>query len=141
LRKEWDVFRNANRFPKQAAAAVAVVALAAPATSAATPSAAQDHRSPDAVDAAIEAQQAQRNYEHLTRLEERRQAPGYLDHRSADAQDSGWVRSAEPLKIVGSPGFDWVDVSIGAGTILGLLMITLSAMFTVVHRRNRAATT
>lgn len=133
------MFRNSHRF--QVAAAVAVVALAAPATSAASPREAQDHRSPDAVDAAIEAQQAQRNYEHLRGLEGRRQAPGYVDHRSPDAQDSGWVKSPEPLKIVESPGFDWGDASIGAGTVLGLLLITLSVMFTAVHRRNRAATT
>jgi hypothetical protein len=39
-----------------------------------------------------------------------------------------------------SGGFDWGDAGIGAGAVLGLLLIGLSVTFTVVHRRNRTAT-
>lgn len=131
------MFRNTHRLPKQLAAAIAVVALAAPATSAAY----QDHRSPDAVDAAIEAKQRQSNEQHLRGLEARRTEPGYVDHRSPDAQDSGFVRSPEPAKIVESSSFDWGDAGIGAGGVLGLLLISMSVMFTVTHRGNRTATT
>jgi hypothetical protein len=133
--------RNTHRFSRQLAAAIAVVALAAPATSVALPREGIDHRSPDAVDAAIQAQEAQRNYEYVQSLDERRQAPGYVDHRSPDAQDSGWQSPPAPPEIAVSSGFDWGDAGIGAGTVLGLMLITLSVMFTVVHRRNRTATT
>jgi hypothetical protein len=135
------VFRNSNRFAKQVAAATAVVALAVPATSVALPREAVDHRSADAVDASNQAQEAKRNYEHLQGLNARRQEPGYVDHRSPDASDSGFVRSPAPLVVEESPGFSWGDAGIGAGTVLGLLLVAFSLMLSVTHRRNRTATT
>jgi hypothetical protein len=135
------VFRNTLRRSKNLAAAIAVVALAVPTTSVALPREAIDHRSPDAVDAAIQAQEAQRNHEHLQGLDARRQAPGYVDLRSPDASDTGFVRSPAPLAVEESPGFSWGDAGIGAGTMLGLLLVGFSAMLSVTHRRNRASTT
>jgi len=100
-------------------AAFAVVAVAVPATSVAL-----DYRSPDARAAALDAQ---------------REKPGYVDLRSPDARDAG--RAAQtpppPPEIAKAPGFDWGDAGIGAGSVLGLLLITLSIMFAVVHRRSR----
>jgi hypothetical protein len=134
------MFRNTTKYSKRIAATVAVLALAAPASAAALPSEVVDHRSPDAVDAAIQAEQANRNYQHLQSLDERRQQAGYVDHRSPDASDSGFARSPAPLTIEESAGFDWGDAGIGAGALFGLLLIVLSLSFSVVHRRNRAAT-
>jgi hypothetical protein len=110
------MFRTTHRIAKQLAGAIAVVALAVPATSAGLP-----------------------DY-----------ASSGVDHRSADAQDSardaqrGISRSTyspSPPKTVqaSSSGFDWGDAGIGAGSVLGLLLVTLSVMFTVVHRRRRSA--
>ena len=93
------------------------------------------------MDSAIQAQEAQRNYEQLQSLDARRQAPGYVDHRSPDASDSGFVRSPAPLVVEESPGFSWGDAGIGAGIVLGLLLVALSVMLSVAHRRNRTATT
>jgi len=95
-----------------------------------------EHRSADALDASIRAQQAQE-------LERQQSQTGYVDHRSPDATSS-FVRSpapkvAEPTIAASSGGFDWGDAGIGAGAALGLLLIGLSVMFTVVHHRNRTA--
>jgi hypothetical protein len=95
-----------------------------------------EHRSADALDASIRAQQAQE-------LEREQSQTGYVDHRSPDATSS-FVRSpapkvAEPTIAASSGGFDWGDAGIGAGAALGLLLIGLSVMFTVVHHRNRTA--
>ena len=103
----------------QLVAAFAVVAAAVPATSFA-----QDYRSPDSRAAALEAQ---------------REKPGYVDLRSPDARDA--ERAAQspppPPEIAKAPGFDWGDAGIGAGSVLGLLLIALSIMFALVHRRSR----
>jgi len=136
--------RKTRRFPRLAIA-IAVVALAAPASAAGyTDTPGQiDHRSPDAVDTARqveEARQAQQNAAQISNLDDRREAPGYVDHRSPDAADTRFVQTAEPATIVASGGFDWGDAGIGAGAVLGLLLIGLSVTFTVVHRRNRTAT-
>jgi hypothetical protein len=136
------MFRNTSRVRPLLAAAVAVVAFAAPATALGyfdTPGQI-DHRSPDAVDAAIQAEEMQRNQARIDSLGERRQESGYVDHRSPDASDTRFVQTAEPATIVKSGSFDWGDAGIGAGTALGLMLIALSLMFTVVHRRNRAST-
>jgi hypothetical protein len=121
------MIRNTHRLPKQLAAAIAVVALAVPATSAGYSYAAKD--------AALDAQ---------------RQQPGYVDHRSADAQDSAidaergisrTTLSPSPPKAtqVSNSGFDWGDAGIGAGSAVGLLLVTLSGVLVVAHRRNRRA--
>jgi hypothetical protein len=91
-----------------------------------------DLRSPDAVDAAIQAQRAQQH--------ESSRPAGPVDLRSPDAVDTRFAQTPEPATIVKSRGFDWGDAGIGAGAVLGLLLIALSLMFTVVHHRNRTAT-
>jgi hypothetical protein len=119
------MFRNTHRLPKQVAAAIAVFALAVPATSSAYTD--PPLRSPDATDAGIKALQEQ---------------PSYQDLRSPDAKDAGQVSERPPApEISKSQSFDWGDAGIGAGTVLGLVLITMSVMFAVVHRRNRTATT
>lgn len=157
--------RRTRRFPRLAIAIVAV-GLVAP-TSAlgytdyrspdaidsaiqaqsepAQPSGPVDLRSPDAVDSGIQAQKAEQMQSQLRELEAQREAPGYVDHRSPDAQDTSFVRSpapkvTEPTIAASSGGFDWGDAGIGAGAVLGLLLIGLSVAFTVVHRRNHTAT-
>ncbi len=96
-----------------AGAVVAVIALAVPATSGAV-----DYRSPDSKASAIEAQ-------------------GSVDLRSPDARDAGRVAQnpSSRSETADSSGFDWGDAAIGAGAALGLMLIALSAMFAVVHRR------
>jgi hypothetical protein len=132
--------RKTRRFPRLAVAVVAM-GLAAPASSLGY----VDHRSPDAIDSGVQAQKAEQTQNELRTLEAQRQAPGYVDHRSPDAQDNSFVRSpapkiTEPTIAASSGGFDWGDAGIGAGALLGLLLIVLSVMFSVVHRRNRTAT-
>jgi hypothetical protein len=132
--------RRTRRFPRLAIAIVAV-GLAAPATSLGY----VDHRSPDAIDSGIQAQKAEQMQNQLRKLEAQREAPGYVDNRSPDAQDNSFVRSpapkiTEPTISASSGGFDWGDAGIGAGAVLGLLLIGLSVAFTVVHHRNRTAT-
>jgi hypothetical protein len=124
------MFRRTHRF-SPLVAALAVVAFAVPATSAA-----QDYRNPDSKAAAIE---AQRDGQTKTDLPSRRDQQAYVDLRSPDARDAGRVAPSTPPppEIATSPGFDWGDAGIGAGSVLGLLLITLSIMFAVVHRRNR----
>ena len=140
--------RRTRRFPRLAIAVVAV-GLMAPASSLGYvgPGSPEnvDHRSPDAVDAGIQAQKAEQTQNELRKLEAQREAPGYVYNRSPDAQDNSFVRSpaptvAEPTIAASSGGFDWGDAGIGAGAVLGLLLIGLSVMFTVTHHRNRAAT-
>lgn len=132
--------RSKQRLTTQFATAIVVVALGVPAAAAARvddniPSATQqaqgdaDLRSPDATNAPqIGAQQ---------------EARGYRDLRSPDAKDSGrMAQSPEPVETVESAtSFDWGDAGIGAGSGLGLLLITVSAMFAVIHRRSRGVAT
>ena len=110
------MFRKTHRF-LQLAAAVAVVALAVPASSAAA-----DYRNPDSKAAAIEAQQQDS-----------------VDLRSPDARDAGRVTQIPPTppEIAKASGFDWGDAAIGAGSVLGLLLVGLSIMFAVMHRRGQ----
>ena len=110
------MFPRAHRF-SQLVAALAVVAFAVPATSAA-----QDYRNPDSRAAAIEVE-----------------GDRYVDLRSPDARDAGRDAPSVPPtpEIANAHGFDWGDAGIGAGSVLGLLLIALSIMFGVVHRRSR----
>lgn len=133
--------RNTHRLHKQLAAAISVVALAVPATSAAT----VDLRNPDSKAAAIEAQHEQQGYVDLRSPDSKDAAinsqpeTGYVDLRSPDAKDVGRVaQTVPPPEIVQAPAFDWGDAGIGAGSVLGLLLIALSVMFAVAHRRGRS---
>lgn len=124
------MFRNTRTFSRLVAA-FAVVAVAVPATSAA-----QDYRNPDSRAAAIE---TQRDGRSSTPLHSQRDQQGYVDLRSPDARDAGRVAPSAPAppEIASATGFDWGDAGIGAGSVLGLLLITVSIMFAVVHRRGR----
>ncbi len=99
-------------------AAIAVVALVVPTTA----GAAEDHRSPNSKEEAIAVQ-----------------GRGDVDLRSPDARDAG-LPPQSPAPSAGTEqgtGFDWGDAGIGAGSVLGLMLIALSVMFAGVHRRGR----
>jgi hypothetical protein len=116
------MFRNTNRLARQLATATTVIALAVPAV---TASAARPvlNSGPGSEATAIGAQREQRDY---------------VDLRSPDAKDAGSMAdTSSPTPSVQAPGFDWGDAGIGAGSALGLLLIILSGMFAVVHRRSR----
>jgi len=91
----------------------------------------QDFRSPDARDAARPPEPKQ-------------------DLRSPDARDAGEGRgtyTAPDVMVVKVPepvpadgGIDWADASIGAGGLLGLMLLGLGGSLAVVHRRQAHAT-
>ena len=63
-------------------------------------------------------------------------AQGAVDLRSPDARDAGRAPSRpSPPEIARPDGFDWGDAAIGAGGALGVVLITVSIAFGVVHRR------
>jgi hypothetical protein len=117
---------NQSRMARSAALALALCALAAP-----TAGAQQDLRSPDARDAALAA-------------EAQRGQPSQ-DLRSPDARDAADGRgtfNAPEVTVVkvtkespASGGFDWGDAGIGAGGLLGLVLLGLGGTFMVLHRR------
>jgi hypothetical protein len=119
------MFTDSQRHSRPLAAAVAIVALALPASSAAD----QGLRSPDSTDAGIEAQREQPGNQDLLNPDTRDPAVA--------AQQGGARKTPTPPAIAHEPGFDWGDAGIGAGSVLGLLLIALSAAFAVVHRRGR----
>ena len=141
--------RRTRRFPRLAVAIVAV-GLMAPASALAYPT---DYRSPDGVDGASQAQQSPGPVDlrspdavdGATQVQQSQQAEQSptsrpVDLRSPDAVDPRFVQTTEPTIVASdSGGFDWGDAGIGAGVLLGLLLIGLSVMFTVVHHRNRTA--
>jgi hypothetical protein len=118
-----------HRFTRPAALALAICALAA------TPAAAapQDHNPaanpPETADELGETQ----------------------DLRSPDARDAAegrgtWnapdvtvIRVAEPSSSPASDGLDWGDAGIGAGGLLGLILIGSGGALLVVHRRQGAS--
>jgi hypothetical protein len=71
------------------------------------------------------------------------QTPPPSDLRSPDAVDSArMLQSPEPpVAAVEPPSFDWGDAGIGAGAILGLILVGLAVAFAVVHGRNRTIAT
>jgi hypothetical protein len=113
---------------KWAAPALAAGALAAPTAAAQRR---QDLRSPDARDAAA-----------------RIQSGG--DLRSPDARDAAkgrgvWsaprivvVRVSRP-EVSGSAGFDWADAGIGAGAVVGLVLVGVGGTLVVAHRGRAGA--
>lgn len=135
---------NHRRLTRSAALGLALAALAAP-----TAAAQEDLRSPDTRDA----------------------AEGYApsppsgivssagqDLRSPDARDAAAGRGSfnspevtvvkvpEPSPVTsGGGGLDWGDAGIGAGGLLGLILLALGGTLAVMHRRQRvggrAATT
>ena len=131
-----------HRLTRTATIAMAIAAFAAPSAvaqtdvSPSTPAVAgqmQQHlRSPDAIDAATPAPTT-------TPLD---------DKRSPDARDAGEGRepSNSPEVVVvkltdvapAPSGFDWADAAIGAGALLGLILLTVGGALVVVHRRHAA---
>jgi hypothetical protein len=119
---------NQSRLTRPAALGLALAALAAP-----TAGAQQDLRSPDARDAAQAA--------------EARQDQPAQDLRSPDARDAGEGRgtfNAPEVTVVkvtdpspASGGLDWGDAGIGAGGLLGLILLGLGSALAVVHHRQR----
>jgi hypothetical protein len=91
----------------------------------------QDLRSPDVGDAARSPEPKQ-------------------DLRSPDARDAGEGRgtyTAPDIMVVKVPepvpaddGIDWADAGIGAGGLLGLMLLGLGGSLAVVHRRQADAT-
>jgi hypothetical protein len=117
---------NRYRLTRSAALGLTLAALAAP-----TAAAQQDLRSPDARDAARAAELAQ-------------DQPG-RDLRSPDARDAAEgrgsfnapevtvVKVTEPSPSGG--GIDWGDAGIGAGGLLGLVLLALGSTLAITRRR------
>jgi len=120
-----------SRITTSAALGLALAVLAVPTAGA---YAQQDLRSPDAQDAGGGTAVAP--------------APG-TDLRSPDARDVAngrgtfsapevtVVRVTEPSTDGG--GLDWADAGIGAGALLGLILVGVGGTFAVVHRRHTTA--
>ena len=73
-------------------------------------------------------------------------AAGAIDRRSPDARDVADGRGAwnsPPVTIVKVPqpapssgGLDWGDAGIGAGAVVGLMLLALGSALASVHRRH-----
>jgi hypothetical protein len=128
-----------HQLTRTAALAMAIAALAAPSAiarsdvSSPTPPVAgevqQDKRSPDATDAATPAPTTPQ------------------DKRSPDARDAAEGRGAwnspevvvvKLVDVAPARGFDWADAGIGAGALLGLILLVVGGALVVVHRRHPA---
>jgi hypothetical protein len=117
---------NRFRLTRSAALGLTLAALAAP-----TAAAQEDLRSPDARDAA--------------RAAELRQDERLQDLRSPDARDAAEgrgsfnapdvtvVKVSEPSSSAG--GIDWADAGIGAGGLLGLILVAVGSTLVIAHRR------
>jgi len=115
-----------RRFIRTATLGLAVAAVAAPVATAA-----QDFRSPDAVDAASAAQQRQ----------------DFRTPDSHDAADGRGTFTAPSVTVVkvsgpsqaGPGGLDWGDAGIGAGATLAIVLLGVGGSLMVTHRRHGTA--
>jgi hypothetical protein len=132
-----------HRIPHLATLGLTVAAVAAPTAVAYEdyapqhPRTTQDLVSPDARD--------------RTRAASTADAPNAIDRRSPDAKDTAdgrgtWnapnvtvVRVPEAQSVPSSTGLHWGDAGIGAGAMLGLILLALGSILAVVHRRQSAA--
>jgi hypothetical protein len=100
----------------------------------------QDLRSADALDASIRADARQSNAAN---------SPDPRDLRSPDARDAAAGRgtfSAPEVTVVritepapsASGGLDWGDAGIGAGSLLGLILVGVGGTMFLLHRRHGA---
>ena len=117
-----------SRITRSAALGLTLAALAAP-TAGAVPA---DLRSPDARDAALSVEAAA--------------AAPRQDLRSPDARDRAAgrgtfsapevtvVKVSEPAPAPTSGGLDWTDAGIGAGGMLGLVLIGVGGALVIVRR-------
>lgn len=113
-----------SRFARTIGLGITIAALGA-STAGAQPA---DLRTPDAVDAG------------------QKPAVRVVDMRTPDAKDYGEGRGTfnapdvTVVKLVDpavtSTGFDWADAGIGAGGLLGLVLIALGGTAAVAHRRH-----
>ena len=119
---------NAHRLIRSAALGLTVATLAAP-TAGAVPA---DLRSPDARDAAKAAaiQQSQPRQD-LRMPDARDQAAG---RGTFNAPEVTVVKVTEPAPSVGG-GLDWADAGLGAGGMLGLILVALASVLAIVHHR------
>ena len=124
---------NAHRLIRSAALGLTVATLAAP-TAGAVPA---DLRSPDAQDAG-KAAAIQRNQprQDLRTPDPRDQAAG---RGTFSAPEVTVVKVAEPAPAATDGGLDWTDAGLGAGGMLGLILLALGSILAVVHRKQSAA--
>ena len=115
-----------HRLARSAALGLSVAAIAAP-----TAAAQQDLRSPDTRDAArVSAAQQGQPRQDLRSPDVR----DYAEGRGAfSAPEVTVVRVPEPAPSTG--GLDWVGAGIGAGVVVGLMLLGLGGFLTVSHRR------
>jgi hypothetical protein len=132
-----------HRFTRSATMAVAIAALAAPSfvaqSAAASPApiangqAQPDLRSPDAIDAASPPATVQQD----GRSPDTRDAAE--GRGTANSPEVVVVKLVEP-RVTTVDGFHWADAAIGAGTLLGLILLAVGGgAIAVVRRRRRAA--
>ena len=119
---------HTRRITRSAALGLTLAALAAPAASAGLP---QDMRSPDARDAAAAAAaQPQQPAQDLRSPDARDQAAG---RGTFSAPEVTVVKLSEPVPSAGG-GLDWADAGIGAGGMLGLVLVGIGGAFMVTRR-------
>jgi len=120
---------NAHRLIRSAALGLTVATLAAPAAGARP----ADLRGPDARDAA-KAAAIQRNQprQDLRMPDARDQAAG---RGTFSAPEVTVVKVAGPAPAASGGGLDWADAGIGAGGMLGLVLVAIASVLAVVHHR------
>ena len=131
-----------SRFTRSASIALAVTALGA-STAGAMPA---DFRTPDAIDAGTPVAQTMKDLRTPDAVDAGTPATttAGIDLRTPDAVDHGLGRGTfsapdvTVVKVVDPPpttGFDWGDAGIGAGGLLGLILVGLGGTLVVSHRR------
>jgi hypothetical protein len=121
-----------HRLARSAALGLALATVAVSAASAS----AVDLRSADARDAARSADaQQSRPRQDLRSADTRDHAAG---RGTFSAPEVTVVRVTEPAPA--SSGIDWGDAGIGAGGMLGLILLALGSALAAVHHRRNAAT-
>ena len=132
-----------SRFTRSASIALAVTALGA-STAGAMPA---DFRTPDAIDAGTPVAQTMKDLRTPDAVDAGTPAKttAGIDLRTPDAVDHGLGRGTfsapdvTVVKVVDPPpttGFDWGDAGIGAGGLLGLILVGLGGTLVVSHRRH-----
>ena len=133
-----------SRFTRSASIALAVTALGA-STAGAMPA---DFRTPDAIDARTPVAQTMKDLRTPDAVDAGTPATttAGTDLRTPDAVHHGLGRGTfstpdvTVVKVVDPPlttGFDWGDAGIGAGGLLGLILVALGGTLVVSHRRRR----
>ena len=123
---------KAYRLTRSAALGLTIAVLAAPAAGARP----ADFRSPDARDAAKAAaiQQSQPRQD-LRTPDARDQAVG---RGTFSAPEVTVVKVAEPAPTASGGGLDWADAGLGAGGMLGLVLVALASVAGVLHHRKHS---